>query len=80
MKCPKCGIENKEEAKVCRKCGFTLFIKPVWVPGWQWHVKTLSIIFAVLIVLFFSLNAVFKKYMRQLPKDVTPWLNQQQTK
>ncbi|OGS20877.1 MAG: hypothetical protein A2252_00580 [Elusimicrobia bacterium RIFOXYA2_FULL_39_19] len=81
MKCPKCNVENKEEAKVCKKCGTSLALKPVWTPNWQWHAKTLGIIFGVLIILFFSLNALFKPYMRKLPKDITPWLKSvQETK
>ncbi|MDI6641659.1 MAG: zinc-ribbon domain-containing protein [Elusimicrobiota bacterium] len=74
MKCPKCNTENKPETKFCKKCGTSLVIKPVWRPTWKWHLQVLVIIFAVLIGLFFLLNALFKPYMRKLPKDVTPWL------
>jgi|AGTN01.2.fsa_nt_gi hypothetical protein len=74
MKCPKCQIENKEGAKICRKCGTDLAQKPLWKPSWKWHGRTLAVIYAVLIVLFFTLNALLKPYMREIPKDITPWL------
>jgi len=74
MRCPKCNTENKDDAKFCKKCGTALIIKPVWRPTWIWHIKVLCVIFLVLIVLFFVLNALFKPYMRKLPEDVTPWL------
>ena len=84
MKCPKCHIENKETAKQCKKCGHEFNVAPVWKPTLKWHITTLSIIFTVLIVLFFSLNIVLKPYLRKIPKDITPWLKdvpkQEQTK
>jgi len=78
VKCPKCNVENKEEAKVCKKCGTSLVLKTVWRPTWQWHGKVLGIIFLVLITFFFTLNALFKPYMRKLPQDITPWLKSSQ--
>jgi len=74
MKCPKCGIENKPEARICKKCGTQLIIKPVWLPTWKWHLKTLAIIFTILVILFFTFNALFKQYMRKIPTEITPWL------
>jgi len=74
MKCPKCQIDNKESAKLCKKCGAEMNPVLVWKPTLRWHLATLSIIFTVLIALFFSLNFVLKPYLRQIPKDITPWL------
>ena len=74
MKCPKCNTENREGVEFCRKCGERLKIAPIWEPSWRWHIKTLVIIYSVLIVLFFLLNLLLKPYMRKLPKDITPWL------
>jgi hypothetical protein len=75
MKCPKCQFENKETAKLCKKCGAEMSPVAVWKPTWRWHATTLAIIYAVLIVLFFSMNHILKPYMRKIPKDITPWLN-----
>jgi hypothetical protein len=75
MKCPKCQIENKEGAKSCRKCGTDLVQVALWRPSWKWHVRTLVIIYGLLIIAFFVLNQVLKPYMRQIPGDITPWLN-----
>jgi hypothetical protein len=75
MKCPKCQTENKEEAKLCKKCRADLYPPlPLWRPSWKWHAKVLVSVYAVLLVLFFSLNFLLKPYLRQIPKDITPWL------
>jgi hypothetical protein len=74
MKCPKCQFDNKENAKLCKKCGSDMNPVFLWKPTLRWHLTTLSIIFTVLIVVFFSLNYVLKPYLRQIPKDITPWL------
>jgi len=76
MKCSKCQIENKETAKACRKCGAELVLVPLWRPTWKWHARTLVIIYGILLVAFFLLNHVLKPYMRQIPKDITPWLKE----
>ena len=74
MKCPKCQYDNKEGIKECKKCGFEFVQDALWKPTWKWHLKTLAVIYSVLIVLFFVLNIVLKPYLRQIPKDITPWL------
>lgn len=80
-KCIVCQTDNKDEAKVCRKCGGNLAIEPLWRPSWKWHLKTLGIIYVILVVAYFSIshflgNVVPEPYkMRQIPKDITPWLN-----
>ena len=74
MKCPKCHNENREGARSCKKCGFEFASDAIWKPTWKWHLKTLAVIYSVLIVLFFVLNIVLKPYLRQIPKDITPWL------
>ncbi|MCX5782485.1 MAG: zinc ribbon domain-containing protein [Elusimicrobia bacterium] len=76
MKCPKCQAENKDYVKNCKKCGYDFTIVPLWQPTWKWHLKTLSIVYSVLIILFFFLNIVLKPYLRQIPKDITPWLKE----
>ena len=75
MKCPQCQTDNKDQAKSCRKCGMNLQLPPLWQPTWQWHAKTLGIIYAVLIVLFFVMKSLLKPYVRHLPPEVTPWLH-----
>jgi hypothetical protein len=74
MKCPKCQIENKDVAKICRKCGTDLLQAPLWRPTWKWHARTLVVIYSILIVMFFLLNSMLRPYLRQIPKDITPWL------
>ena len=74
MKCPSCNVDNKDNAKQCKKCGGALVAQVIWSPTWQWHAKTLGIIYACLVVVFFMLNWVLKPYMRDIPPEVTPWL------
>jgi hypothetical protein len=78
MKCPNCHAENKDHVKNCRKCGAILNIMPMWSPTWQWHLKTLGVIYAGLVVLFFLLNWLLKPYMRDIPAEITPWLHKAQ--
>lgn len=52
-----------------------LQLPPLWQPTWRWHLKTLGIIYAILIVLFFVTKAALKPFVRQLPPEVTPWLH-----
>jgi len=75
MKCQQCNAENKDTAKVCKKCG-TAFAKPVvlWRPDWKWHAKVLGVVYVVLLISFFVLNHALRPYMRQIPQDITPWL------
>lgn len=74
MKCPKCQSDNKEAAKSCRKCGEEFFQVPLWRPSWRWHLITLSTVYTILIIIFFTLNHILKPYLRNIPKDITPWL------
>ena len=75
MKCPQCQVDNKDQAKSCRKCGANLQLPTLWQPTWRWHAKTLGIIYVILIVLFFVMKSILKPYIRHLPPEVTPWLH-----
>ena len=74
MRCPACNVENKEGARNCKKCGAILRVEPIWSPTWQWHLRTLGIIYGCLIVVYFFLNWWLGPYLRDIPPDVTPWL------
>ena len=76
IKCPSCSIENKDHAVHCKKCGASLLVK--WSPTRQWHIKTLLIIYTLLIALYFTLNWLLKPYLREIPPEVTPWLKKAQ--
>lgn len=79
MNCVSCGFDNKQEAKACKKCGVDLNIEPLWRPSWKWHAKTLGIIYVVLIIAYFAITSFLSNIpepyrMREIPKEVTPWL------
>jgi len=79
MKCMNCGQENKDTAKNCRKCGRDLSIPPAWFPDAKWHLRTLGIIYACLIVFYcgvsYLLRGLPKPYhVRHIPIEMTPWL------
>lgn len=79
MICWQCGKENKDSAKTCKQCGVDLRLPPIWRPTWKWHVKTLGIIYVVLIVVYFLGIFLVKKLpapynQRVIPEEMTPWL------
>lgn len=78
-RCLNCGQENKETAKLCRKCGKDLTVPPAWFPDAAWHAKTLVVIYGALGVFYlgvtFALKQLPKPYnLRQIPIEMTPWL------
>jgi len=81
IKCPKCGTKNPDKSPFCRRCK-TRFDSPkvplkqeiIWQPDWKWHLKTLAIIYAVVVALYLGMNSILKPYIRNMPEDVTPWL------
>jgi hypothetical protein len=79
MKCQHCGAENKDAAKVCRKCGLELAVAPMWFPDARWHLRTLGTIYAALIILYLGVTAALKTlpkpyHLRKIPIEMTPWL------
>ncbi|MFA5161029.1 MAG: hypothetical protein WC421_02175 [Elusimicrobiales bacterium] len=80
MKCLSCAQENKPGVKICKKCGREIALAPAWFPDWKWHLKTLSIIYAALVLFFFGAHFLLKKLpppynLRSIPPEMTPWLN-----
>ena len=79
MKCLNCSQDNKDAAKICKKCGRDLAVAPAWFPDWKWHGRALGIIYACVTAIFlivtFVLRQLPKPYnLRKLPPEMTPWL------
>ncbi len=79
MKCVVCQTDNKEGARVCRKCGVDLQMAPLWAPTWKWHLRVLAVIYVTLIVAYFGISEFLMRIpepyrLRVVSKDVTPWL------
>jgi len=51
--------------------------KYTWMPSLKWLITSLLIIYAIIGILFFLFNFLLKDYMRDIPEDITPWLNNQ---
>ena len=51
--------------------------KYTWTPTLKWLLITLGIIYIIITILFFLFNFLLKDYMRDIPKEITPWLNNQ---
>ncbi len=60
MRCPKCGYDNKEDAKVCVKCKADLKSNLIEEPTWKWHLKVLAIIYAILGIAYILLRIFLK--------------------
>jgi hypothetical protein len=74
-----CGQENKDTAKACKKCGRDLSVPPAWFPDARWHLRTLGIIYACLLVFYFSVSFLLRRLpkpynIRKIPMEMTPWL------
>ena len=46
-----------------------------WMPTFTWLCKSFLVIMVFLVVAFFSLNFLLKPYMRDIPSEITPWLD-----
>lgn len=53
--------------------------KYTWKPDFKWIIKTFVIVYVTIIILFFILNFLLKPYMRQIPMEITPWLDKNKT-
>jgi len=79
MKCPNCANENKDTAKVCKKCGRDLSMPPAWFPDWKWHAKTLAVIYTCVTAMYFAVTFALRQLpapyqIREIPPELTPWL------
>ncbi len=79
MKCPACRQENKDTAKFCKKCDYDFSAPPAWFPDAAWHLRTLGVIYACLVVFYFGVNAALSRLpkpyqLRHIPIELTPWL------
>ena len=80
MKCLNCGQDNKETARVCKKCGWDLTLPPSWFPDWKWHARALAGIWAALIVVFFAAKFLLRRLpppyqIRTIAPEMLPWLH-----
>ncbi|MFA6092974.1 MAG: hypothetical protein WCU88_09280 [Elusimicrobiota bacterium] len=79
MKCQNCQQENKDNAKVCKRCSHDLTLPPAWLPDWKWHARTLAYIYMGLTLFYFGVSFALKSlptpyHLRKIPAELTPWL------
>ena len=53
--------------------------QPLWKPDWRWHLKTLAAIYIFLAIFYLVVDRFLSKVpepfrMRDIPKEMTPWL------
>lgn len=51
----------------------------LWHPTWRWHLKTLAVVYVVLTAVFFAVDRFLANLpepyrLRDIPKEMTPWL------
>lgn len=46
-----------------------------WMPSLKWLIKAFAIILVCIIIAFFVFNYLLKPYMRDIPMELTPWLD-----
>lgn len=54
-------------------------LSPPWFPDAAWHLRTLGVIYAVLVLAYFGVTALLKNLpkpylLRDIPPEMTPWL------
>ena len=47
----------------------------VWQPNFKWFLKVLVTMYVLITIAFFTINFLLKPYMRDIPKEITPWHN-----
>lgn len=55
-------------------------VSPPWYPDAKWHLRTLGIIYAILVVAYFGVSSALSMlpkpyHLRRIPAEMTPWLN-----
>lgn len=46
-----------------------------WMPSLKWLCEIFLMIVFFVVIAFFILNFLLKPYMRNIPAEITPWLN-----
>ncbi len=46
-----------------------------WMPSLKWICEVFLMIVFFVVISFFILNFLLKPYMRNIPMEITPWLN-----
>jgi hypothetical protein len=52
---------------------------PLWRPTWKWHLKTLGVVYLVLVAFYFAVDRWLSRLpppyrLREAPPEMTPWL------
>ena len=50
-----------------------------WMPSLKWFCEAFLVIVFFVVITFFALNFLLKPYMRDIPMEVTPWLDKTTT-
>ncbi len=76
-------LDPRQQKKLSKKAAQAQQIQeelsPPWFPDARWHLKTLGIIYALLVVVYFGVSALLSRLpkpyqLRAIPPEMTPWL------
>lgn len=74
---PQQPFQHKKSKKAAAQ---EALISPPWFPDTMWHLRTLGIIYGLLIAAYFGVSQTLshlpKPYqLRRIPMEMTPWLH-----
>ena len=72
--------QSQQSKKSKKAAAQEALISPPWFPDAKWHVRTLMIIYSLLIVVYFGISHALSQlpkpyHLRRIPMEMTPWLN-----
>jgi hypothetical protein len=68
-------IDSKQVAEKVLADNKEKMIDSVWNPTYGWYIKTTGVVLIFLVIIFFVLNMWLKPYMREIPHEIAPWLD-----
>lgn len=80
MSQPNNPQQSQQSKKSKKAAAQEALISPPWFPDAKWHLRTLGVIYGVLIVAYFGISHALSRlpkpyHLRRIPMEMTPWLN-----
>ena len=80
MSQPNNPQQSQQSKKAKKAAAQEALISPPWFPDARWHARTLALIYAALVVVYFGVSHALSRlpkpyHLRRIPMEMTPWLN-----